>query len=93
MKHIFFIAIACIVLWPAGAFAEDPEAHNACMADAFRVCWREIPNRHAVYLCLVANKSRLSETCRTAIIHSRPRRHAPGYGARAQYRHHFHQEQ
>ena len=55
------------------AQAENTDDHYACMSDAFRVCWSDIPNRHAVYLCLVANKNKLSDTCRHAIIHSRDR--------------------
>jgi len=57
------------------ALAETSDEHRACMNDAFRVCWRAIPNRHAVYLCLLENHNQLSPACRAAITREQqPRR-------------------
>lgn len=54
------------------ARAETSAERYACMNDAFRVCWREIPNRHQVFLCLVANRQQLSPACRAAVSREAP---------------------
>jgi len=46
------------------AMAETTEERQACFSDAFRVCWSAIPNRDAVFHCLLDNRSRLNVACR-----------------------------
>ena len=58
-----------VVVLPATALAETPAERHACEWDAFRVCWSAIPDRHNVFLCLMNNKSQLSEACRTVMDH------------------------
>ena len=58
------VATAC---WCSSAVAETPEEKRACIGDAFKMCWSEIPNRHEVYLCLQRNKRQLSQDCRVVM--------------------------
>src|ERR1044071_2871635 len=57
-------AIALFVLLPTATLAETSAEREACTSDAFRVCWKAIPDRHGVFLCLRDNQPRLSEACR-----------------------------
>jgi hypothetical protein len=34
----------------------------SCSGEAFRACWRAMPDRHSVFLCLLDNRSILNET-------------------------------
>ncbi|HZP69510.1 MAG TPA: hypothetical protein VFB29_06150 [Pseudolabrys sp.] len=58
---------AAIVLWSLPASAETAEERQACIGDAFRVCWAAIPDRQNVLACLVENRSRLNPDCREVI--------------------------
>ncbi|MFZ2090559.1 MAG: hypothetical protein WB504_09520 [Pseudolabrys sp.] len=49
------------------AVAETTEERQACIGDAFRVCWAAIPNRDDVFHCLLGNRVRLSQACRTVM--------------------------
>ena len=49
------------------AVAETSEERNACIGDAFRVCWRAIPNRNEVFACLMENRSQLNPDCRAVM--------------------------
>ena len=49
------------------AVAETSEERNACIGDAFRVCWAAIPNRNEVFVCLMDNRSRLNPACRAVM--------------------------
>ncbi len=52
-------ALALIVSgWAASA--ETSEERQACIGDAFRVCWSAIPDRNNVLQCLVENRNRLN---------------------------------
>src|SRR5262249_26391943 len=57
---------AALTLFVSGwaASAETSEERQACIGDAFRVCWSAIPNRNNVLQCLVENKSQLNPDCR-----------------------------
>lgn len=57
------------------AVAETSEERNACIGDAFRVCWRAIPNRNEVFVCLLENRNQLSLACHAIMIqYVRPHR-------------------
>jgi hypothetical protein len=58
LMGIFFCA-------PAGA--ETTEERQACIGDAFRVCWAAIPDRNQVFHCLLNNRSRLNPACRVVM--------------------------
>ena len=51
------LALITVVLTSAflcsTAVAETSEERNACIGDAFRVCWAAIPNRNEVFVCLM----------------------------------------
>jgi hypothetical protein len=49
------------------AVAETSEERQACIGDAFRVCWSAIPNRDQVFHCLMDNRPRLVPACRTVM--------------------------
>ncbi len=57
-------AIALFVLLPTATLAETSAEREACTSDAFRVCWKAIPDRHGVFLCLRDNQPKLSAACR-----------------------------
>ncbi len=57
-------AIALLLLLPTATIAETSAEREACTGDAFRVCWKAIPDRHGVFLCLRDNLSKLSPACR-----------------------------
>jgi hypothetical protein len=46
------------------AIAETTQERQACFSDAFRVCWSAIPDRNAVFHCLMDNRLRLNPACR-----------------------------
>jgi len=52
---------------PGTARADDKQDQQACMNDAMTVCSQFIPDRERVAACLISNRSRLSEACRTAL--------------------------
>jgi hypothetical protein len=49
------------------ATAETSEERQACIGDAFRVCWAAIPNRNDVFRCLMDNRNRLNPACRVVM--------------------------
>ena len=56
--------------------AETAEERQACIGDAFRVCWSAIPDRNNVLQCLVENRNRLTPDCREVITrYTRLHRH------------------
>jgi hypothetical protein len=56
--------------------AETAEDRQACIGDAFRVCWSAIPDRNNVLQCLVENRSQLNPSCREVITrYTRSHRH------------------
>ena len=59
------------------AIAETTEERQACFSDAFRVCWSAIPDRNAVFHCLMDNRPRLNPACRTVMDQYR-REHKSG---------------
>src|SRR5215510_11890054 len=77
LKSLCPIAAALTLLvsgWAASA--ETSEERQACIGDAFRVCWSAIPDRNNVLQCLVENRSQLSPDCREIITrYARSHRH------------------
>ena len=59
-------ALAMVFLSP-NAIAETTEERQACIGDAFRVCWTAIPNRDQVFHCLLDNRNRLNPACRVVM--------------------------
>jgi hypothetical protein len=51
----------------SAAIAETTGERQACMGDAFRVCWSAIPDRNAVFHCLMDNRPRLNPACRVVM--------------------------
>jgi hypothetical protein len=75
MKNFSLIAtVLSVVLTATVAHAESQMERQACESDAFRVCGAQIPDRHNVFLCMMANKSQLSPPCRSVMAqYSQPR--------------------
>jgi len=77
LKSLCTIAAALTLVasgWTASA--ETFEERQACIGDAFRVCWSAIPDRNNVLQCLVENRNRLSPDCREVITrYTRLHRH------------------
>jgi len=77
LKSLCPIAAALtLVLSGWAASAETSEERQACIGDAFRVCWSAIPDRNNVLQCLVENRNRLNPDCREVITkYTRSHRH------------------
>jgi hypothetical protein len=71
MKTPTLLAAACFAaLFPAAAGAHQ----GSCMSEAFRVCWKAMPDEHSVFLCLLDNRLILHEPCRSKMMHEARRR-------------------
>ena len=77
LKSLCPIAAALtLVVSGWAASAETSEERQACIGDAFRVCWSAIPDRNNVLQCLVENRNRLNPDCREVITkYTRSHRH------------------
>jgi hypothetical protein len=51
------------------AAAGDVEGRKACMDDALTVCAKFVPDREQIANCLMANRERISESCRLLLAH------------------------
>ena len=60
-------AVLAIAFLCSTAIAETSEERQACIGDAFRVCWAAIPNRNDVFHCLLANRAKLNPLCRVVM--------------------------
>jgi hypothetical protein len=76
MKEIATITVVLTSAYLCStAVAETSQERNACIGDAFRVCWRAIPNRNEVFVCLLENRSQLNPACRAIMVqYVRPHR-------------------
>jgi hypothetical protein len=63
------MAALCIALAPLTATAGEEEDRGACINDALTICSEFIPDRERVAGCLISNRDRISEACRTALTH------------------------
>jgi hypothetical protein len=61
------LAALAMAFLSSNAIAETTEERQACIGDAFRVCWAAIPNRDQVFHCLLDNRSRLNPACRVVM--------------------------
>ncbi|MGB6862715.1 MAG: hypothetical protein WBE32_17450 [Pseudolabrys sp.] len=61
------IAALAMAFLSSSAIAETTEERQACIGDAFRVCWSAIPNRDQVFHCLLDNRNRLNPACRVVM--------------------------
>jgi hypothetical protein len=52
------------------ATAEDEQGRKACMYDALTVCAKFIPDREQIANCLMANRERISQSCRLLLAHA-----------------------
>jgi hypothetical protein len=69
-------AVLTLVVSGWAASAETSEERQACIGDAFRICWSAIPDRNNVLQCLVENRNRLNPDCREVITrYTRSHRH------------------
>ena len=72
----FGMAIACVAasigIAVAGASAAPnqgtAEQRQACMGDAFRLCFWEIPNHRRIEICLKAKRRELSSACHREVF-------------------------
>ncbi len=48
------------------------QQRNACMGDAFRLCFTSIPNHRRIELCLKANRRSLTPECRREVFGHAP---------------------
>jgi hypothetical protein len=49
------------------AAADDEQGRKACMYDALTVCAKFIPDREQIANCLMANRERISQSCRVLL--------------------------
>jgi hypothetical protein len=47
----------------------EQQNQQACMGDAMMFCGQFIPDRESVAACLISNRTRISQPCRTALTH------------------------
>lgn len=75
-KHIA-LAILLALGGTTAVLAETQEEQQACMNDALQFCQAAIPDRNAVFNCLVANRSQISPACRTVMTQYLPAEPVP----------------
>jgi hypothetical protein len=62
------LALFGLVLASFGkAAADDEQGRKACMYDALTVCAKFIPDREQIANCLMANRERISQSCRVLL--------------------------
>jgi hypothetical protein len=61
------ILVAALALAASAAAAQTPQEQAACRADAQRHCAQHIGKQQEMRACLVANKEKLSQACRTVV--------------------------
>jgi hypothetical protein len=65
------IALLGLALTPvAGKAGDDQQGRKACMYDALTVCAKFIPDREQIANCLIANRERISQSCRLLLVHA-----------------------
>ncbi len=66
-RNAAILALLCLVSQLGAVPVHAQDDHYACMNDAMTVCGQYIPDRDRVAHCLMANRSRVSPACRTAL--------------------------
>jgi hypothetical protein len=65
----FGLALFGLALAPvAGKAADDEQGRKACMYDVLTVCAQFIPDRERIANCLIANRERISQSCRLLLV-------------------------
>jgi hypothetical protein len=54
----------------AGKADDDEQGRKACMYDALTVCAQFVPDRERIASCLIANRERISQSCRLLLVHA-----------------------
>jgi hypothetical protein len=69
---VFGLALFGLVLasFAGKATADDEQGRKACMHDALTVCAKFIPDREQIANCLMANRERISQSCRLLLAHA-----------------------
>jgi hypothetical protein len=69
---VFGLALFGLVLasFAGKATAGDEQGRKACMYDALTVCAKFIPDREQIASCLMANRERISQSCRLLLAHA-----------------------
>jgi hypothetical protein len=68
---LFGLALVGALAPTAGKAADDDEqGRKACMYDALTMCARFIPDREQIANCLIANRERISQSCRVLLVHA-----------------------
>jgi len=67
LRNAAALALICLISQLPALPAQAQDDHYACMSDAMTVCGQYIPDRDRVAHCLLANRSRVSPACRTAL--------------------------
>jgi len=66
VSRLALIVLGLMSATGAQAYEATYAQRVACTPDAFRLCSEHIPNADAVKVCMIANKAKLSATCRAA---------------------------
>jgi hypothetical protein len=65
------LALLGLALAPvAGKADDDEQGRKACMYDALTVCAQFVPDRERIASCLIANRERISQSCRLLLVHA-----------------------
>jgi hypothetical protein len=66
------LALFGLALAPVAGKADDvdEQGRKACMYDALTVCAKFIPDREQIANCLIANRERISQSCRVLLVHA-----------------------
>ena len=63
------LALLGLALAPvAGKADDDEQGRKACMYDALTVCAQFVPDRERIASCLIANRERISQSCRLLLV-------------------------
>jgi hypothetical protein len=63
------LMLFALVLAPiAGRADDDEQGRKACLYDALTVCAKFIPDREQIANCLIANRERISQSCRLLLV-------------------------
>jgi hypothetical protein len=64
------LALFGLALTSVAGKADDEEGRKACMYDALTVCAKFIPDREQIANCLIANRERISQSCRLLLVNA-----------------------
>jgi hypothetical protein len=67
IRTLTALVLFALTASPVAARADDQQAQQACMNDAFAICGQFIPDRGRVATCLYTNVRRVSLPCRQVL--------------------------